>query len=91
MIYGHARVSTDGQSVDALVQQLGAAAAEKIFRETASGASSDRDYVDCGDTIHISSTLAVARFWPRPSSRRLRPSFASSIAMNSGVPGQGAR
>jgi len=42
MIYGYARVSTDGQSVDAQVKQLRAAGAEKIFRETASGAKSDR-------------------------------------------------
>jgi DNA invertase Pin-like site-specific DNA recombinase len=42
MIYGYARVSTDGQSVDAQVKQLREAGAEKIFRETASGAKSDR-------------------------------------------------
>ena len=42
MIYGYARVSTDGQSVDAQVKQLRAAGAEKIFRETASGARADR-------------------------------------------------
>jgi DNA invertase Pin-like site-specific DNA recombinase len=33
MIYGYARVSTDGQSVDAQVKQLRAAGAEKVFRE----------------------------------------------------------
>jgi DNA invertase Pin-like site-specific DNA recombinase len=42
MIYGYARVSTDGQSVDAQVKQLRVAGAEKIFRETASGAQTDR-------------------------------------------------
>ena len=42
MIYGYARVSTDGQSVDAQVKQLRDAGAEKVFRETASGAKSDR-------------------------------------------------
>jgi DNA invertase Pin-like site-specific DNA recombinase len=42
MIFGYARVSTDGQSVDAQVKTLRAAGAEKIFRETASGAKSDR-------------------------------------------------
>jgi hypothetical protein len=40
MIYGYARVSTDGQSVDAQVKQLRAAGCEKVFRETASGARS---------------------------------------------------
>ncbi len=42
MICGYARVSTDGQSLAAQVQQLHEAGAEKIFRETASGAKSDR-------------------------------------------------
>jgi Resolvase, N terminal domain len=42
MIYGYARVSTDGQSVNAQVMQLREAGAEKVFRETASGARSDR-------------------------------------------------
>ena len=42
MIYGYARVSTDGQSVDAQVMQLRSAGAEKVFRETASGARTDR-------------------------------------------------
>ena len=32
----------DGQSVDAQVKQLRAAGAEKVFRETASGAKTDR-------------------------------------------------
>jgi DNA invertase Pin-like site-specific DNA recombinase len=42
MIHGYARVSTDGQSVDAQVMQLRSAGAEKVFRETASGARTDR-------------------------------------------------
>lgn len=42
MIFGYARVSTDGQSVDAQVKALRASGAEKIFRETASGAKTDR-------------------------------------------------
>jgi DNA invertase Pin-like site-specific DNA recombinase len=56
MIYGYARVSTDGQSVDAQVKQLRDAGAEKVFRETASGARSDRaglrralDHIGKGD------------------------------------------
>src|SRR5206468_10362644 len=40
--FGYARVSTDGQSVDAQVRQLRAAGATKIFREVASGAKTDR-------------------------------------------------
>jgi len=36
VIYGYARVSTDGQSVAAQVAALTGAGAEKIFREVAS-------------------------------------------------------
>jgi DNA invertase Pin-like site-specific DNA recombinase len=39
---GYARVSTDGQSVEAQVAELRAAGAEKIFREKVSGAVSAR-------------------------------------------------
>jgi DNA invertase Pin-like site-specific DNA recombinase len=42
MIYGYARVSPGGQSAAAQTKQLRAAGAEKIFRETASGARADR-------------------------------------------------
>jgi DNA invertase Pin-like site-specific DNA recombinase len=42
VIRGYARVSTDGQSADAQVRQLKAAGAEKVWRETASGAKTDR-------------------------------------------------
>ena len=42
MNIGYARVSTDGQSVDAQVRQLTEAGCEKVFREVASGAKSDR-------------------------------------------------
>src|SRR3954452_901208 len=42
MIYGYARVSTDGQSVDAQVRQLTRAGCERVFREVASGAKTDR-------------------------------------------------
>jgi len=42
MKYGHALVSTDGQSVAAQVAQPGATGAGQVFRETASGAKTDR-------------------------------------------------
>jgi DNA invertase Pin-like site-specific DNA recombinase len=41
-IYGYARVSTDGQTLDAQIAQLKAAGAEKVFREKVSGARADR-------------------------------------------------
>ena len=40
--YGYARVSTDGQTLDAQVAQLEAAGARKVFQEKASGAKRDR-------------------------------------------------
>jgi DNA invertase Pin-like site-specific DNA recombinase len=42
MIFGYARVSTDGQSVTAQVAGLQAAGAGKVFREVAPGAKTDR-------------------------------------------------
>ena len=42
MIYGYARVSTDGQTLDAQQAGLKAAGAEKIFAEKISGTASDR-------------------------------------------------
>ena len=42
MKYGYARVSSDGQSVDAQVRQLTKAGCKKVFREVASGAKTDR-------------------------------------------------
>ena len=42
MIYGDARVSIHGQSVEAHVRQLRAAGVEKVFREVASGAQPHR-------------------------------------------------
>jgi DNA invertase Pin-like site-specific DNA recombinase len=42
MIYGYARVSTDGQSVEAQVCQLTRAGSKKVYREVASEAKTDR-------------------------------------------------
>jgi DNA invertase Pin-like site-specific DNA recombinase len=41
-IFAYARVSTDGQTLEAQVAQLSAAGATKVFREKISGAKSDR-------------------------------------------------
>ena len=68
MIYGYARVSTDGQSVDAQAKQLRAAGAEKIFKETASGAKTDRaqlrralKQIDKGDVLLVTRLDRLAR------------------------------
>jgi DNA invertase Pin-like site-specific DNA recombinase len=41
-LYGYARVSSEGQTLDAQIAQLKAAGAEKVFREKGSGARGDR-------------------------------------------------
>src|SRR5271165_4581610 len=68
MIYGYARVSTDGQSLDAQVKQLRAAGAEKVLRETASGAKTDRlqlrrvlDQLEKGDVLMVTRLDRLAR------------------------------
>ena len=42
MIYGYARVSTDGQTLDNQLASLKAAGADRVFAEKQSGAGSDR-------------------------------------------------
>src|SRR4051794_15229846 len=68
MIYGYARVSTDGQSVEAQVTALTAAGAEKVFREVASGAKTDRaqlrralDVLAPGDVLMVTRLDRLAR------------------------------
>src|ERR1700683_5394809 len=68
MIHAYARVSTDGQSVDAQVRQLKAAGARKVWRETASGAKTDRvqlrrvlDQLERGDVLMVTRLDRLAR------------------------------
>jgi DNA invertase Pin-like site-specific DNA recombinase len=68
MIYGYARVSTDGQSLDAQVKQLRAAKVEKVFKETASGAKTDRaelrralNKLENGDVLTVTRLDRLAR------------------------------
>jgi hypothetical protein len=62
MIYGYARVSTDGQKVAAQVAALKAAGAGKVFREVASGAKTNRAQLrkaiatlEAGDVLMVAS------------------------------------
>jgi DNA invertase Pin-like site-specific DNA recombinase len=68
MKYGYARVSTDGQSVDAQVRQLTKAGCKKVFREVASGAKTDRaqlrrllDVLAAGDVLTVTRLDRLAR------------------------------
>ena len=60
MKYGYARVSTDGQSVNAQGAALRKHGAGKVFREVASGAKTDRAQlrrlltgIEAGDVVMV--------------------------------------
>ena len=68
MIHGHARVSTDGQSVAAQVAALQDAGAGKVWREVASGARTDRAQLrraiaalEPGDVLMVTRLDRLAR------------------------------
>ncbi|MFZ3326248.1 MAG: recombinase family protein [Methylocella sp.] len=86
MIYGYARVSTDGQSLDAQVKQLRAAGAEKVLKETASGAKTDRaqlarviGQLEKGDVLKVARLDRLAR-----STRDLLNTLAAIAAKGAG-------
>jgi DNA invertase Pin-like site-specific DNA recombinase/predicted nucleotidyltransferase len=61
-IYGYARVSTDGQTLDAQLEALKAVGCDKIFREKVSGANADRaQLVRLLATIERGGVLIVSR------------------------------
>jgi DNA invertase Pin-like site-specific DNA recombinase len=68
MIVGYARVSTDGQTLDAQHASLIAAGAEKVFAEKVSGAVTDRkalakaiDALNVGDVLFVTRLDRLAR------------------------------
>src|SRR5712671_1488926 len=86
MIYGYARVSTDGQSEAAQVRQLRAAGAKKVFREVASGAKTDRPRlrrllggIAPGDVVTVTRLDRLAR-----STRDLLNTLAAITAKKAG-------
>src|SRR5437660_12721560 len=86
MKYGYARVSTDGQTVDAQVRQLTKAGCKKVFREVASGAKPDRaqlrrllDQLEAGDVLTVTRLDRLAR-----STRDLLNTLAAITAKKAG-------
>jgi DNA invertase Pin-like site-specific DNA recombinase len=68
MKYGYARVSTDGQSVEAQVRQLAKAGCTKVFREVASGTKTERtqlrkalDRLEAGDVLMVTRLDRLTR------------------------------
>ena len=68
VLRGYARVSTDGQALGPQVEQLRAAGATKLYRETASGAKRDRAQltrllreVEPGDVVLVTRLDRLAR------------------------------
>lgn len=81
MIYGYARVSTDGQSVDAQVRQLAKAGCKKVFREVASGAKIDRSQLRKVLTgLEADGVLMVTRFDRLARSMRDQMNALAAIA-----------
>ncbi len=69
MIYGYARVSTDGQTLDAQLAALAEAEAEKVFREKVSGAKATNrpelarllKVLNAGDVVIVTRLDRLAR------------------------------
>jgi DNA invertase Pin-like site-specific DNA recombinase len=68
MIYGYARVSTDGQSLEAQLAHLRSAGANRVIQEVASGAKSDRiqlrrvlTRLEAGDVLVVTRLDRLAR------------------------------
>ena len=68
MIVGYARVSTDGQTLDAQRSSLKAAGVEKVFAEKVSGAKTDRkelakaiEALSAGDILLVTRLDRLAR------------------------------
>jgi DNA invertase Pin-like site-specific DNA recombinase len=68
MNYGYARVSTDGQSVEAQAEELTSAGCSRVFAETASGSKTDRialrnliSALKVGDVLFVTRLDRLAR------------------------------
>jgi DNA invertase Pin-like site-specific DNA recombinase len=87
MNYGYARVSTNGQTLDAQLAQLKAGGGGKIFRETASGADGERAQLKraiaalvSGDVLIVTRLDRLAR-----STTDLLNSLSAIMAKGAGI------
>ena len=81
MLYGYARVSTDGQDVDAQARQLTAAGCQKVFKEVASGAKTDRAQLGrLLGTLTVGDIVTVTRLDRLARSTRDLLNILSTIA-----------
>jgi DNA invertase Pin-like site-specific DNA recombinase len=85
-VLGYARVSTDGQTLDAQIAELRAAGAEKIYREKVSGAVTERKELQralaaltSGDVLIVTRLDRLAR-----STRDLLNTLAEVADRNAG-------
>jgi DNA invertase Pin-like site-specific DNA recombinase len=80
-IYGYARVSTDGQTLDAQVAALTAAGAASVFSETAGGAKTDRrELAKALRALGAGDTLLVTRLGRLAQSTRDLLNILDTIA-----------
>jgi hypothetical protein len=86
MIYGYARLPTDGRSVDGQVRQLTKAGCEKVFCGVASGAKTNRaqlrrllGQLEAGDVVTVTRLDRLAR-----STRDLLNTLAAITAKETG-------
>jgi DNA invertase Pin-like site-specific DNA recombinase len=73
MIYGYARMSTDGQTIEAQVAALTAAGAAKVFREKIADTTADRPQLKklvaalaYGDVVTVRHTAMNLRHSAKP-------------------------
>ena len=90
-VYGYARVSTGGQSVDAQARQLRTAGAGTVFRQVASGVAVDRPQlrqllseIAAGDVVMVTRLDRLAR-----STRDLLNTLAAITGKKAGFPSLG--
>jgi DNA invertase Pin-like site-specific DNA recombinase len=82
-VYGYARVSTDGQTLDAQVNQLIVAGATKVFKEKISGAKSNRaQLIKALAALTESDVLVVTRLDRLARSTRDLLNILAAIAEN---------